>query len=175
MTIRSPKTAHQGKSARILPIFPELYPYLAEGFEMAEEGSTHIITRYRDTRQNLRTQAHRIIRKAGQEPWAKVFQNCRSSRETELAEDYPIQVVTAWLGNSPQIAAKHYLQVTEDHYRRAVHFPAQCASEQVRKASQNGEAASQEWGDTGRMQKETAQCGNTRPYQAPRLGLEPRT
>jgi len=27
--------------------------------------------------------------------------------------------VTAWLGNSEPVAAKHYLQVTDEHFRRA--------------------------------------------------------
>lgn len=36
----------------------------------------------------------------------------RASRETELAKEYPIHVVTAWLGNTPRIALKHSLQVT---------------------------------------------------------------
>ena len=54
------------------------------------------------------------------EPWEKVFQNCRSSRETELVEKFPIQTTTAWLGNSLQVAAKHYLQLTDEHFERAL-------------------------------------------------------
>lgn len=45
-----------------------------------------------------------------------------ASRETELAENYPIQVVTDWIGNSPEIAMKHYLQTTEEHFARAVNL-----------------------------------------------------
>ena len=36
---------------------------------------------------------HRIIRRAGLTPWPKPFQNLRSTRETELAETYPLHVV----------------------------------------------------------------------------------
>ena len=43
----------------------------------------------------------------------------RASRETELAKEYPIHVVTSWLGNTPRIALKHYLQVTDADYQRA--------------------------------------------------------
>ncbi len=118
-TVRSPKTEHQGKASRMVPIFPELYPLLLDAFERAEEGSKYVITAYRDTGQNLRTQAHRIIRRAGLEPWPKTSQNLRSTRETELAEEYPVQVICSWIGNSPQVAAKHYLQVTEEHFARA--------------------------------------------------------
>src|SRR5262249_4018084 len=42
-----------------------------------------------------------------------------SSRETELAESFPIHVVAEWLGNSPKTALAHYTQVTEEHYQRA--------------------------------------------------------
>jgi hypothetical protein len=50
---------------------------------------------------------------------ATVFQDLRSSRETELAERFPIQVVCEWIGNSPTVASRHYLQVTDEHFRRA--------------------------------------------------------
>ena len=34
-------------------------------------------------------------------------------------KDHPIHVVTAWLGNTPRIALKHYLQVTDADFERA--------------------------------------------------------
>jgi len=37
-----------------------------------------------------------------------------------LADQFPIQVVSDWIGNTEAIASKHYLQVTEDHFARAV-------------------------------------------------------
>jgi hypothetical protein len=36
-----------------------------------------------------------------------------------LAEIFPIQVVTAWIGNSPKVAQKHYLRVLPSHYEQA--------------------------------------------------------
>jgi hypothetical protein len=57
-----------------------------------------------------------IIDRTGLEPWPKVFQNLCSTRETELAEEFPMDVVCAWIGNSKAVAAKHYLQVTESHF-----------------------------------------------------------
>jgi hypothetical protein len=56
----------------------------------------------------------KIIRHAGLTPWPKLFQNLRSSRQTEFAESFPSHVVCAWIGNSETVAAKHYLQVTDD-------------------------------------------------------------
>jgi hypothetical protein len=67
----------------------------------------------------LRTQLERIINKAGLKRWPKLFQNLRSTRETELAERWPEHVVCAWIGNSKAVAREHYLQVTEEHLERA--------------------------------------------------------
>ncbi len=118
--VTSSKTEHlEGGGVRWVPIFPELRPYLTEAFEAAPEGALHIIHRYRDGTKNFRTRLNRIIRSAGLEPWPKLFQNLRASRETELAEVYPIHVVCSWIGNTERIAAKHYLQVKEDDFARA--------------------------------------------------------
>lgn len=120
ITITSPKTEHhEGKGSRLVPIFPELRPLLSEAFDLAGEGTEFIIQRYRKPTQNLRTQFQKIIRRAGVDPWPKLWQNLRSSRETELVEEFPIQVITAWLGNTTKVAMQHYLQVTDEHWRRA--------------------------------------------------------
>ena len=37
-----------------------------------------------------------------------------------LADKYPEHVLTKWLGNTPKIAKEHYLQVTDEHWMRAV-------------------------------------------------------
>ena len=122
-TVRSSKTEHlEGKATRIVPLFPELRDVLGEGFSNAEEGGTYVITRYRDAKQNLRTTFRKIIERAGLQPWPKLFQNLRSTRETELANEFPLQAVTAWMGNSQLVAAKHYLQVTDQHFSAAKRF-----------------------------------------------------
>jgi integrase len=121
MTVRSPKTEHhEGKATRLVPIFPELYPHLRAAYEAAEPGTEYVVTRCRDGSVNLRTQMERIICRAGLEPWPKPFHNLRATRETELAESFPLHVVCAWIGNSQPIAAKHYLQVTDQHFDRAI-------------------------------------------------------
>ena len=129
MRVHSPKTEHHpGGESRLVPLFPELLPCLREVFEQAEPPAEFIITRYRNTNQNLRTQLCRIIKKAGLAPWPKLFQNLRSTRQTELAESWPMHVVCAWIGNSQAVAREHYLQVTEDHFRRAAQIQAQYPS-----------------------------------------------
>ena len=57
--------------------------------------------------------------------WPKLFQNLRSTRETELSETYSVHVFCQWIGNSVPVAAKHYLQVTDVHFQQAAQNPAQ--------------------------------------------------
>ncbi len=128
IVVHSPKTEHHpGKDTRVIPLFPELRPILEEAFEAAPEGAVYVVNvKYRKAVMgprgwrgcNLRTTMEKIIRRAGMTPWPRLFHNLRSSRETELCERFPIHVVTAWLGNTPEIARKHYLQVTDEHFRQ---------------------------------------------------------
>jgi hypothetical protein len=91
---------------------------------------------YRSCNANLRTQLMRIIKRAGLKPWGKPFPNLRSTRETELMETFPAHVVCGWIGNSEAIALKHYLQVTDDHFERAVRGEAEANGEA--RATENG-------------------------------------
>lgn len=131
--VHSSKTEHiEGKETRLVPLFPEIRPYLQAVYDEAEEGTEYVITRYRDKNANLRTQLNRIIRKAGLSPWPKLFHNLRGTRETELAGVYPLAEVCEWIGNSVDVARKHYLQATDAQFKaavrgtRAAHDPAQC-------------------------------------------------
>ncbi len=62
----------------------------------------------------------KIVRRAGLQPWPRLFHNLRASRETELVESFPVQVVTTWLGNTPKVAMQHYLMTTDEHFARAI-------------------------------------------------------
>ncbi len=68
--------------------------------------------------------------------WPKLWVNLRSTRETELAERFPMHVVCQWIGNTQAIAAKHYLQVTDDHYSQATEQLLNEMLRQPRKAAQ---------------------------------------
>jgi integrase len=139
ITVRSPKTEHHpGGDCRVIPLFPELRPYLEQVWDQAEPGAEYVVTRYRDTNANLRTQLLRIIRRAGLKPWPKLFQNMRSTRQTELEESFPSHVVCAWIGNSRAVAAKHYLQVTDDHYRRAIATEEKAAQNAAQCGAESG-------------------------------------
>lgn len=119
-TVTSPKTKRYGKATRVVPIFPELRPYLDDAFAMIDEGPGWLVPMLAgNADKNLGTTFRKIIKRAGVEEWPKPFQNCRASRQTELEQDYPTYVVCAWLGNTPTVAHKHYLTVTDDHFAAA--------------------------------------------------------
>jgi integrase len=166
-TVFSPKLEHlPGGGKRVVPIFPELRPYLAEACELAEPGAVHVITRYSDARQNLRTQFQRIIRRAGLEPWERLFHNLRSSRQTELTGTFPAHVVAKWLGNTVEVATQHYLQVTEDHFRRgaesgarAVQNPVQQPAALFRTESQSSAEVPENSGICELVQLDASHCG----------------
>lgn len=187
--VPSPKTEHhQGRDSRTIPLFPELRPYLLEAFEQAELGTEHVIIRYRSGNANLRTQLHRIIKRAGLDPWPKPFQNLRSTRETELAETFPMHVVCKWIGNSQPVAAEHYLQLTDEHFDRAiqdghekispkaVQYPVQQPAEERRSSSQvvrssvpQSSVVSTGFDD---FQPDSTDCQNSK---VPPAGFEPAT
>ena len=122
--VPSPKTEHhEGKGERMLPLFPELRPHLEAAFDEAPEGTEFVITRYRDATQNMRTQFNKIVRKAGLTPWQKPFHNMRATRQTELSDQFPEHVVCGWLGNSEDVATKHYLHTTDEHFAAAISTP----------------------------------------------------
>jgi hypothetical protein len=48
------------------------------------------------------------------------MQNLRATRETELLAHYPAKDVTSWLGNSPDVANKHYAMTMQASFDRAI-------------------------------------------------------
>lgn len=184
--VPSPKTEHhEGGASRLIPMFPELRPLLLEAFEEACEGDEYVIARYRSANSNLRTQLHRIIRRAGLEPWPKAFQNLRSTRETELAEEYPIHVVCKWIGNTQAVAATHYLQTTDEHFARAAREnglskATQNPTQKVHETPRNRQNGQQEQVDENPsnsrgFKKKRLNAVDCERRRMTGLGLEPRT
>lgn len=145
MKVTSKKTKRHGKGFRILPIFPELEPFILEAHEAAETGSEFVITRYRHKNSNLRTQFLRFIDAAKVESWPRLFHNMRSSRKTELSNEFPAHVVADWTGSSIETDDKHYLQTTDSHFDLAIQksvapsvaVPARTAENRGTKKRQN--------------------------------------
>ena len=135
--VDSPKTEHHaGRGSRIVPLFPELTPYIEEAWDCAQEGAEFVIGgNYRKAAQgkngwvncNLRTQFQRIITRAGLQPWPRLFHNLRASCETELVAKFPKHIASAWIGNTVPVARRHYLQVTEEAIQEALQIPVQSA------------------------------------------------
>ncbi|WP_391524847.1 tyrosine-type recombinase/integrase [Lacipirellula limnantheis] len=147
LTVTSPKTEHHADGAsRVIPLFPELRKLLAESFDLAPVGAVYVVDeRFRKSAMgpagwmnpNLRTHFTRIVERAGLKPWPRLFHNLRASRETELVERYPLQVVTDWLGNTPKVAMRHYLMTTDEHFAAAVRDDNLTAEADADKAAQN--------------------------------------
>ena len=120
--VRASKTEHHADGGiRTVPMFPELSPLFQDAFDEAEPGSVYCITKYRRRAATLRDRFQTIVHRAGLELWPKPFQNCRSTRETELFKitNGNVQAVCKWIGNSPAVALEHYAQVTEADMREA--------------------------------------------------------
>ena len=157
MTVPSCKTEHiPGKAYRVVPIFAALRPYLRDAFELAADGAEYVVsTDYRAAafrpggwkNCNLRTTFLKIIRRAGVKPWPRLFQNLRASCETDLMASHPIHAVTAWIGNSPTVAMKHYLQVLDADFDKASRGGAESGAVVVQNAVQSP-TATQRHGST---------------------------
>lgn len=120
LIVHASKTEHhEGKGIRAVPMFPELRPLL-EAVRNETGGGTFVITKYRKSNVNLRTQLIKIIERAGLKRWPKLFQNLRSTRQTELVNHgHPLHKVCNWIGNSRAVAQEHYLQELDEDFRNA--------------------------------------------------------
>ena len=175
MKVRSQKGANFGKALREVPLFPEVRHVLGELYLEPDGGEFVIATNDRSSQTNLRTVFEKILRKAGVDPWQRLFQNLRASRETELAQDHAIHLVTAWLGNTPKVAMEHYLQVRDEDFAKAAQIPAQ---QQSATPATGGNAcivtpARNE--ETPGFPGVATQRNSLQVVIAPRLGFEPRT
>jgi integrase len=122
LTVRSPKTEHHGgqHAVRVVPIVPRLREILAAARDAAAPGESLVVPMAARSGANLRTTLEKIIARAGVEPWPRLMQNLRASCETDWVEKYPAHECARWMGHSPTIAARHYLQSRDHHFRDAV-------------------------------------------------------
>lgn len=94
---------------RTIPIYPELYRWLKEAFDPEQEYCLFGIT---GTPSNIRDHFGRIIKKAGLQPWPRIWHNLRASRDTDLSEFLPAHAVAALMGNSAETSNQHYKMLT---------------------------------------------------------------
>jgi integrase len=120
MLIRSPKTAHHaGGAERVVPIVPQLLAVLEAAWDAAPEGAVLIVEKGLERGSNLRTGLARIVHRAGLVAWSKPLQNLRASCECDWVEQFPAHEAARWMGHSPTVAARHYLQPRDANFRAA--------------------------------------------------------
>ncbi len=185
MTVTSPKTEGHGQGQRVVPMFARLRPYLEQAWEMAAEGQTHVIPEdlYLPAAQspqgwanaNLRTTFEKIVNRAGLTPWPRLFHNLRASCESDLAREYPITTACRWIGNTVSIAARHYVQVTDDDFLRASGAAQQAAQNPAQQTAETGCKGSHENTGTPRFSREYQGVRTCANVQVERKGLEPST
>ena len=148
LTVRSKKTEHHGAdhAVRVVPIQPALRAVLDEAWEQAADRSELIAPKAAGRAVNLRTTLVKIITRAGHKPWPRLLQNLRASCATDWVEKYPAHEVAKWLGHSPAVAAQHYLQARDHHFKDAVgageSCNANCSAPNPQNAAQQGVMAS---------------------------------
>lgn len=118
------------KATRIVPMFPELRKAFTEYYEdFPENGPARLFSLSEELPPNLRIgtdrkslykRFQRAMKLAGVQQWGKFFQNMRSTRETELHNmGYNLKDVCDIIGNTPEVAMRHYLQATSDLMKKA--------------------------------------------------------
>ncbi len=171
LSVPSPKTEHLGKAHRVIPLFPLLRPHLEAVFEQAVAGSVYIFPddwRARATGAdgwagaNLRTTFTKIVR-AGVEPWPRLWHSLRASCESDLAQSFPLATVTKWLGNTPSVALRHYVDPTEVAFDLALEWRpksgAKSSALEAQKAAQQTDAVNRS--ESQDMSQVFAECEST--------------
>ena len=69
---------------------------------------------------NLRTYFEKIVFRAGLQQWPRLFHNLRGSRSNDVFSQHPDHVAEVWMGQTKEIARKHYLHVTDADYETAL-------------------------------------------------------
>ena len=120
--IHSPKQINNPhKITRWIPIWPEI----REQLDRIEPDGKHVAALHRSSN----TSAHsglfcRACYRAGlvsspeDRPWPKLWLNMRSTRVTELRQEYPADVVNYWLNHSDEVSRDHYQQWEDFDWRK---------------------------------------------------------
>jgi integrase len=118
LVVRTPKTAGKAAHAvRKVPVSPALQPLLSKLRRETSADAEHLVSVVQPASYNLRTRFERIVRRAGLQPWPRLFHNLRASCSTDFAQSLPNHEAARFLGHSPLIAAAHYLQPSGHNFR----------------------------------------------------------
>lgn len=120
LLVTSPKTRrYEGKANRVIPLVPIIERELKKLRKESPEDESYII--WQNRRKGFDSGFRKILFSAGLEPWPKLFQNMRSSRENDLIEaGYPAHIVGQWQGHTRKVQEQHYLQMSDVYFNRVL-------------------------------------------------------
>lgn len=117
----------RGRTRR-LPVFPELdcvidailqHPYCPAGVAMEGRCGRLLPELSQYTTSAMDQRALRLAHSIGIERPQRFWQNMRATRESELMDDFSLKDVCKWIGNSPDVAMRHYALVRGVEFDRA--------------------------------------------------------
>jgi integrase len=130
-TVYSPKT----KKTRRVPLFPEIRAAL-DDLRPITGDSEFVLKSLRTKSSNWRTPLEKMLIREGITPWAPLFNCLRSSAEIDIARRFGVVAATEWVGNSVQVAMKHYLKTTAEDFKLATDKASDFAHEDAHKDAQ---------------------------------------
>ena len=92
---------------------------LLAAHERAAEGAEFVIPSKSISVPNLWRDFQVICKRAGLKPYKKWCHTLRKNRKADWTQTYPEYVVCSWMGNSSEVARKHYLAIPELLYNEA--------------------------------------------------------
>lgn len=116
--------AKKTKSWRTVPIFSELMPLLEQRHQSAEtgEGAELVVPMVASWGKRVRRgPLVTAVSRAKVDRWPKLWQNLRATRDNELElQGHRRTAVRAWIGHTEDVAAGHYLNVTDEDFAQAI-------------------------------------------------------
>lgn len=104
--------------------------------------------------------------------WGKLWTTLRATRDTELRESFPSHVVAKWIGHDDRVAERHYLQITDAHFEKAVQNPVQYSAVSARIGSHGQNGNNKEKMQNEAVQKDADSCDVRELQQVGSEGLE---
>lgn len=106
--------------ARIVPMVPIVYRHLIDLAELRDRSEWVFSTGRASAATTWRKWLESAIVLSNKTQWPKLWHNLRASCRTDWEEQFSSHVCDAWLGHSLRVAKDHYLQVTDDHWKKAI-------------------------------------------------------
>lgn len=125
LKIRDTKREHHGHGSRTIPIFPELAPVLTVARRREEQrgiaGRRGLLLPVLGglSPSAMSQRAVRLAAALEVTLPARLWQNCRATRESELMDTEGIVRACKWIGNSPAVAMEHYAIVRSVDFEQA--------------------------------------------------------